>query len=103
MTVLRRLDCVLQPTKDKVHAKLKTLKDSKVKNVEPLLCRLTGVPFFNTSRYTFEKLKGDPNNIAPNLTNYIKGFSGRAREIIEHFGFEEHIAKTTCWPPPPSA
>jgi len=93
MTVLRRLDCVLEPTKDKVHAKLKTLEGGKVKNVEPLLCRVTGVPFFNTSRYTFEKLKGDPNHIAANLTNYIKGFSGRAREIIEHFGFEEHIAK----------
>ena len=93
MTVLRRLDCVLEPTKDKVHSKLKSLEGGKVKNVEPLLCRVTGVPFFNTSRYTFEKLKGDPNNIAANLTNYIKGFSGRAREIIEHFGFEEHIAK----------
>jgi len=93
MTVLRRLDCVLEPTKDKVHAKLKSLEGGKVKNVEPLLCRVTGVPFFNTSRYTFEKLKGDPNNIAANLTDYIKGFSGRAREIIEHFGFEEHIAK----------
>jgi type I restriction enzyme M protein len=93
MTVLRRLDCVLEPTKGKVHAKLKALEGGKVKNVEPLLCRVTGVPFFNTSRYTFEKLKGDPNNVAANLTNYIKGFSGRAREIIEHFGFEEHIAK----------
>ena len=93
MTVLRRLDCMLEPTKDKVHAKLKSLEGGKVKNVEPLLCRVTGVPFFNTSRYTFEKLKGDPNNIAANLTNYIKGFSGRAREIIEHFSFEEHIAK----------
>ncbi|MHB1012307.1 MAG: type I restriction-modification system subunit M [Desulfobacteria bacterium] len=93
MTVLRRLDCVLEPTKDKVHAKLKTLEGGKVKNVDPLLCRVTGVPFFNTSRFTLEKLKGDPNNIAANLTNYIKGFSGRAREIIEHFGFEEHIAK----------
>lgn len=93
MTVLRRLDCVLEPTKDKVHAKLKSLEGGKVKNVEPLLCRVTGVPFFNTSRYTFEKLKGDPDNIAANLTNYIKGFSRRAREIIDHFGFEEHIAK----------
>jgi type I restriction enzyme M protein len=93
MTVLRRLDCVLEPTKDQVHAKLKALEGGKVKNVEPLLCRVTGVPFYNTSRYTFEKLKGDPNNIAANLTDYIKGFSSRAREIIEHFGFEEHIAK----------
>ncbi|HXG60426.1 MAG TPA: class I SAM-dependent DNA methyltransferase [Planctomycetota bacterium] len=93
MTVLRRLDCVLEPTKEKVHERHKSLEGGKVKNVEPILCRVTGVPFYNTSRYTFEKLKGDPNHIAANLTNYIKGFSSRAREIIEHFGFEEHIAR----------
>ena len=93
MTVLRRLDCVLEPTKDKLLERLKKLQGGKVKNVEPILCRVSGVPFYNTSRYTFEKLKGDPNNIAANLTNYIKRFSTRAHEIIEHFGFEEHIAK----------
>jgi len=93
LTVLRRLDCVLEPTKNKVLDRLKSLRGSKVKNVEPILCKVSGVPFYNTSRYTFEKLKGDPNNIAANLTNYIKGFSKRAREIIEHFSFEEHIAK----------
>jgi len=93
LTVLRRLDCVLEPTKDQVLARLKKLEGGKVKNVDPILCRVTGVPFYNTSRYTFEKLKGDPNNVAANLTNYIKGFSARAREIIEHFGFEEQIAR----------
>lgn len=93
MTILRRLDCVLEPTKAKVLQKLESLKKSKVKNVEPILCRVSGVPFYNTSRYTFDKLKGDPDNIAANLTKYINGFSSRAREIIEHFGFEEHIAK----------
>jgi len=93
MTVLRRMDCVLEPTKEKVLEKLKGLQGGKVKNLDPILCKVSGVPFFNTSRYTFEKLKGDPNNIAANLVNYIKGFSGRAREIIEHFGFEEHITR----------
>ena len=93
MTVLRRLDCVLEPTKDKVLKKAKSLKGGKVKNAEPILNRVSGVPFHNTSKFTFAKLKGDPDNIAANLTNYIKGFSSRAREIIEHFGFEEHIAK----------
>lgn len=93
MTVLRRLDCVLEPTKEKALEQQKKLAGGKVKNVDPILCRATGVPFYNTSRFTFEKLKGDPNNIAANLTNYIKGFSARAREIVEHFGFEEHIAK----------
>ncbi len=93
LTVLRRLDCVLEPTKEKVLERLKKLQGGKVKNVEPLLCRVAGVPFYNTSRFAFEKLKGGPNNIAANLTNYMKGFSRRAREIIEHFGFEAHIAK----------
>jgi hypothetical protein len=93
LTVLRRLDCVLEPTKDKVLARLKSLQGGKIKDLEPLLCRVSGVRFYNTSRFTFEKLKGDPNNIAANLTNYIKGFSTQARGIIEHFGFEEHIGK----------
>ena len=93
LTVLRRLDCVLEPTNEKVLQRQEKLAGGKVKNIEPILCRVTGVPFYNTSRFTFEKLKGDPNNIAANLTNYIKGFPTRAREIIERFGFEEHIAK----------
>lgn len=93
MTVLRRLDCVLEPTKDKVLAKLERLKSGKVKNLEPILNKVSGQAFHNTSRFTFEKLKGDPDNIASNLTHYIKSFSSRAREIIEHFGFEEQIAK----------
>ncbi len=93
MTVLRRLDCVLEPTKEKVLQKAQGLKGGKLKNLEPILNTVAGQQFHNTSRFTFQRLKGDPNNIAANLTNYIKGFSGRAREIIEHFGFEEHIAK----------
>src|SRR5512136_2820858 len=93
MTVLRRLDCVLEPTKDAVLAKLKSLEGGKVQNLEPILNKVAVQSFHNTSRFTFEKLKGDPNNIAANLTQYLKSFSSRAREILEHFGFEEHIAK----------
>lgn len=93
MTVLRRLDCLLEPTKDKVLERQKKLQGGKVTNMEPMLCRVTGVPFYNASRFTFEKLKGDPNDVAKNLLNYMKGFSSRAREILDHFGFEEHIAK----------
>jgi len=93
LTVLRRLDCVLEPTKTKVLKEQERLSGGKVKDIGPILCRATGMSFYNTSLFTFEKLKGDPGNIAANLVNYIKGFSARAREIIEHFGFEEHIAK----------
>ncbi len=93
LTVLRRMDCVLEPTKDQVLAKLKSLEGGKVKNLEPILNRAAGQAFHNTSRFSFEKLKGDPDNIAANLTQYIKSFSSRARDIIDHFGFEDHIAK----------
>jgi type I restriction enzyme M protein len=95
LTVLRRLDCVLEPTKDAVLAKMKSLEGGKLKEhgLESILNKVAGQSFHNTSKFTFEKLKGDPNNIAANLTQYIKSFSIRARDIIDHFGFEEHIAK----------
>ena len=93
MTVLRRLDCVLEPTKDKVLQKHKELSKKKLKDPEPFLNRAAGVPFHNTSKFTFEKLKGDPNNIAANLIKFINGFSSRARDIIKHFNFEEEISR----------
>lgn len=93
LTVLRRLDCVLEPTKNDVLKNLKMLTPSKVKDIEPILCHFTKLPLYNISQFTFDKLKGDPNHIAANLTDYMKGFSNRAREIIEHFNFEEQIAK----------
>ncbi|MEO6047375.1 MAG: class I SAM-dependent DNA methyltransferase [Candidatus Kapaibacterium sp.] len=93
LTVLRRLDCVLEPTRDKVLAKYDSLKGGPIENIEPLLNRASGQTFHNTSRFDFKKLLGEPDKIAANLLNYIKGFSSRAREIIEYFGFEEHIAK----------
>ena len=93
MTVLRRLDCVLEPTKDKVLKKLESLSSSPVKDLEPILNRVAGQSFHNTSRFDLRTLKGDPNNIAANLTHYIKSFSSKAREIIEYFGFEEQIIK----------
>jgi type I restriction enzyme M protein len=93
MTVLRRLDCVLEPTKAKVLEKHRELSKKKLKDPEPFLNRITDVPFHNTSKFTFAKLKGDPNNIAANLIKYINGFSTRAREIIKHFNFEEEIVR----------
>jgi len=93
MTVLRRLDCVLEPTKEKVLKRLESLRGSPVKDLEPILNRVAGQSFHNTSKLDFRTLKGDPNNIAANLTHYIKGFSSKAREIIEYFGFEEQIIK----------
>ena len=93
MTVLRRLDCVLEPTKEKVLRKAVELKGQPEHLVERLLQRESKQKFFNTSKYSFERLASDPNNIAANLTKYLKGFSRHAREILENFSFETELAK----------
>lgn len=93
LTVLRRLDCVLEPTKVQVLSEYESLKDKGKGILDAKLMRTTGVPFYNTSKFTFEKLKDDPSGIASNLVNFMKGFSEKARGIIESFGFEEHITK----------
>ena len=92
MTMLRRLDCVLEPSKERVLQTVERMKGGSVENLEPILNRITGHPFHNTSRLTFQSLLGDPNHIAANLTAYINGFSGRAREVVDRFRFEEQIA-----------
>ncbi|MBI4790488.1 MAG: SAM-dependent DNA methyltransferase [Chloroflexi bacterium] len=92
LTVLRRIDCVLQPSKEKVlltNAKLK----GKLENLAPQLRKASGYAFYNTSRYDFEKLLGDAPNLAANLRNYINGFSDNMREVLEKFDFDNTIAK----------
>ena len=93
MTVLRRLDCVLEPAKEKVLRKAVELIGQPEHLVEKLLQRESKQKFFNTSKYSFERLAADPNNIAANLTKYLKGFSRHAREILENFSFETELAK----------
>ena len=89
-TVLCRLDSVLAPTKDKVLELNKTLK---YKNKEPFFTKVTGYKFYNTSKFTFSKLKNDSTHIADNLRDYIKGFSDNAREILEYFDIYTQIAR----------
>lgn len=92
LTVLRRLDCVLEPTKQKVLEKHAAMKGGKVQNLDPILNRITGVPFHNTSKLNFEKLKGNPSNIAQNLNAYVKGFSEGVRDIfIDRFKFDAQV------------
>ena len=93
MAVLRRFDCVLADTKEEVLKKYETLKKSGLQNVDPVLNRISNQEFNNTSKYDFEKLLAEPDNIANNLRNYINGFSKNAREIIEHFDFDKQITK----------
>src|SRR6056297_2619954 len=93
LVVLRRLDCVLEKTKPEVLKQYDSLKDKGKGILDAKLTRITGVPFYNVSQYDFQKLKGDPENIAANLVNYMKGFSDKARSIIDSFLFEDHIAR----------
>ena len=87
-TVLRRLDCVLAPTKAQVLTE-KTAKEAAGINPEPFLLRLTGVPFANISPLDMKTLMGDQDHLAANLAAYIQGFSPAVRDIFERFRFAE--------------
>jgi hypothetical protein len=92
LTVLRRIDGVLEPTKDKVLGEYEKYKD-KLKDIDPILRKASGYAFYNTSRFTFARLLNDPDNLAKNLNAYINGFSQNMREVIDHFDFRNTIAK----------
>jgi type I restriction enzyme M protein len=97
LTVLRRFDCLLGPTKQAVlekHREIKTKPDTVIRR---LLEDITGHKFFNLSRMELDKdaphsLLNDPNNLAPNLNSYINGFSPNVRAIMEKFKFSEQIS-----------
>jgi type I restriction enzyme M protein len=93
LTVLRRLDCVLAPAKEKVLGKQAELRGKKLENLDPQLRRVSGFAFYNTSRYDFEKLMADAPHLAANLRNYIAGFSPNMREVQEKFDFDNTISK----------
>jgi type I restriction enzyme M protein len=102
LTVLRRFDCILAPTKATVlreHSAIKTKGENVIRH---RLSQITGVPFFNLSKFTIAKpaegsgfngLLDDPNQLAPNLNSYINGFSPNVRDIMQRFGFDAQIAK----------
>src|SRR6266498_230262 len=92
LVVLRRLDCVLEPTKADVLARAAKLK-GRVENVAPVLESVAGEQFYNTSPLDLPRLLDDPTNVAGNLRSYIAGFSPGARDVIEKFGFDAQITR----------
>ncbi|XDD49663.1 N-6 DNA methylase [Leptospira sp. WS92.C1] len=92
-TVLRRLDSILEPTKKKVLEAYTQHKAKKPEILEPILNNIAKAKFHNRSKFNFTELANDPNGIAANLKNYIKGYSIGAQEIIEYFSFEDQIRK----------
>jgi type I restriction enzyme M protein len=91
-TVLRRLDCVLEPTKPTVLAEL-GIRTKAGLNPEPFLLRVSAQLFYNTSPLDMKKLMGDQSNIAENLRAYVQGFSQAVRDIFESFEFHVQIDK----------
>ncbi len=93
LTVLRRFDCLLAPTKPAVLEEYPAIKKKPETVVRSLLQKITKRPFYNLSKLDFPKLLDDPNQLAPNLNSYINKFSSNVRDIIDRFGFDEHIAR----------
>ena len=93
MTVLRRLDLALEPTKEKV---LKTYEQfkGKIDNLSGLLTSEqhgSGLKFYNTSKFTMKKLLDDPKNIDANFLDYLNGFSENVQDIISNFKFRNQL------------
>ena len=93
MTVLRRLDCVLAPNKQKVLDYLPKVEKLSDSAKDLTLNKIAGANFHNRSQFDFARLLADPNHIAANLRNHINGYSASAREIIEYFNFDDQIER----------
>tara|TARA_R110002111_G_scaffold260867_1_gene332922 strand:- start:34962 stop:36704 length:1743 start_codon:yes stop_codon:yes gene_type:complete len=91
-TVLRRLDCVLEPTKDAV-LKEKEKREAASLNPEPFLLKKSGQFFYNTSPLDIKKLMGDQDHIRENLFSYIQAFSPAVRDIFECFDFHTQVER----------
>src|ERR1019366_7522054 len=99
LIVLRRLACVLEPTKQDVLKQYEALKkkglseEAVQKTLAKVASKDRSEPLYNISPYTFKKLLDDSAGLAKNLTAYIKGFSPKVRVIFEKFEFEKEIEK----------
>ena len=89
MTVIRRFDCIIADTKAAVLEKYESVKSLPMRDV--LLRKASGYDFYNTSKYDFDKLLDDPDNIGANFRDYLNGFSENVQDIIEKFKFDGHI------------
>jgi type I restriction enzyme M protein len=90
--VLRRLECALEKTKDKVIAKSHSL-EGKINDLETILNKESGHNFYNTSPLSLTKILQDPDKVASNLNSYIRAFSPSASEVLDKYGFPDKIKK----------
>jgi len=93
LTVLRRFDAILAPTKAAVLAAHEANRSREESVREALLKQASGYEFYNTSSLDFGRLLDDPNGLPQHLAEYIAGFSKNVRDIFDRFAFEQQIAK----------
>ena len=93
MCVIKRFSDALAPTKEAVISKNDELKSKGIEVKDGFLRRASGYLFYNTSRFTLEKLLSDEFNIADNFRSYLQGFSDNVIDIINNFKFEDEIKK----------
>lgn len=91
MTVIKRFNDILAPTKEQVLETYENVKDFEVK--APFLESASGYKFYNISKYDFEKLLNDSENIEANFREYLNSFSENVQDILENFDFDREIAK----------
>lgn len=97
MTVLKRFDDALAPTKTAVVEMGEKLAGMKVEGEarDGILCKTSGYSFYNTSKFDFKKLISDPDNIESNFENYLQGFSSNIKDIISNFKFTDQVRTMT--------
>lgn len=93
MTVLKRFDDALAPTKAAVVAMNEKINAQKVEGQvrDGILCKVSKYSFYNTSKFDFAKLIADPDNIEANFDNYLQGFSTNVKDIISNFKFSDQV------------
>ena len=89
MTVIRRLECTLEPTKPKVLEEYK--KDPS--RAPKALCRDAGLQFYCVSEFTLAELLNDPDNLAANFNAYLDGFSDNVQQIVDGLDLRDHIKR----------
>ena len=93
MTVLKRFDDALAPTKEKVLATYKNLNEQGFEGEvrDGALAKASGYSFYNTSRFNFARLLADPNNIEANFEDYLRGYSDNVKDILANFKFADEV------------
>ena len=91
--VLRRLDGVLAPHKEKILKEYEKIKNANEQLIQTKMYELTGLYFYNTSQYDLRLLSADPDGVRKHLKEYIKGFSKNIRDVFDKFEFSKEIDK----------